>query len=352
MSSAISSYLDTCRRDGIIDHQVLDLALAELFEGLADPEDVQRFLEHSVALMRDPRAIAAGASALRARMRPVTAPIGAIDVCGTGGDGAHTLNISTAVAFVVAGAGVPVAKHGNRAMSSRSGAADVLEKLGVHLTDDRGALEACMAQAKIAFLFAQAHHPAMRHVAAARRAFGRRTLFNLLGPLANPATVAAQLIGVYAPEAAKPMADAATLLQLERVLVVHGAGGLDELSLIAPGHNVAVAVGLAPSLERALGGSVGDLAAQFGCTPFSADALRGGSPEDNAEALKALLRNQLALDHPYRTVVLLNAAAGLVLAQPQTTADLTQGWNLAEHSLRSGAAAQALSALVDLTNTG
>ncbi|MBL8881238.1 MAG: anthranilate phosphoribosyltransferase, partial [Phycisphaerales bacterium] len=167
-------------------------------------------------------------------MIPVRAPADTIDVCGTGGDGAHTLNISTAVAFVVAGCGVTVAKHGNRAMSSKSGAADVLEALGVKLTGDVATLERCLDEARIAFLFAQNHHPAMRHVAAARRALGRRTIFNLLGPLSNPARVDRQLVGVYSADAVRPVAEALAMLGARRAIVVHGAG---DRRAVAPRHH-------------------------------------------------------------------------------------------------------------------
>lgn len=352
MSGAVRAYLGGSPTSSDADLALLAAAFAEMFDGAADPADIPRFLERSVGLMTDPQAIAAGAAALRARMVTITAPDDAIDVCGTGGDGAHTLNISTAVAFVLAGAQVVVAKHGNRAMSSRSGAADVLEKLGVQLTGARATLETCLAEAKIGFLFAQAHHPAMRHVAAARRAFGQRTVFNLLGPLSNPAEVKAQLIGVYAPEAATPMMEAAALLGLERAMIVHGAGGLDELSLIAPGENTAVAVGLPPDRLGDVVKPVAALAAQFGVTPITAAALRGGAPEDNAAALRALLQNQLARNHPYRSAVLLNAAAALMVARPHDVQDLATGWQVAEQSLASGAALTALTALIDITNAG
>ena len=176
----------------------IDGAFSEIMDGVASHDDIKQFLTLTMPLMSFPPLIAAGARALRSRMVRVAAPDGAIDVCGTGGDGAHTLNISTAVAFVVAGCGVPVAKHGNRAMSSKSGAADVLEALGVKLTGDVATLERCLHEAGLAFLFAQNHHPAMRHVALARRELGKRTIFNLLGPLSNPASVKRQLMACSA----------------------------------------------------------------------------------------------------------------------------------------------------------
>lgn len=214
----------------------LDADFARILDGAASHEEILDFLARSVERMSDAVALAAGARAMRARMLPIEAPDGAIDVCGTGGDGAHTLNISTAVAFVVAGAGVPVAKHGNRAMSSRSGAADVLEALGVKLTGDVQTLQRALREANVAFLFAQNHHPALRHVAAARRDFGKRTIFNLLGPLCNPAGVRRQLIGVFAPEFVEPVAKALQILGAEKAFVVHGAGGLDEFSATGPNY--------------------------------------------------------------------------------------------------------------------
>src|SRR3569623_1775943 len=167
---------------------------------------------------------------MRGQMKGITAPPLAIDLCGTGGDGLGTLNISTAVSFVAAPAGVPVAKHGNRSMSSKSGAADVLEALGVKIDLDPVAAERVLGQTGIVFLFAQTHHPAMRHVAAARRAIGKRTIFNLLGPLANPALVKRQLVGVFAEEWLTPYAEALRALGCERAMVVHGRDGLDELT--------------------------------------------------------------------------------------------------------------------------
>ncbi len=314
-------------------------ALARVMDGAATAEEIRGLLEESIPLMSDPAALVIGARALRARMIPVAAPEGAIDVCGTGGDGAHTLNISTAVAFVVAGAGVPVAKHGNRAMSSRSGAADVLEALGVTLTGDVNVLERALRDANIAFLFAQHHHPAMRHVAEARRALGKRTLFNLLGPLANPAGVKRQLVGVFAPECAAPMAHALKLLGAVAAWVVHGAGGMDELA--AADGNIVVALDRGEIAEAALNFADPD------GPPFSPEALRGGDARANASALRALLEGH-GENGAYRTAVLLNAAAAIALSEDDI--DLRQGWRRALESLESRAALAALNSLIAITS--
>ena len=225
MSEALKPIVAKLEGGGALDEAEIDAAFAALMSGAAAHEDIKAFLSLTAANVADPKLIAAGARAMRARMVKVNAPADAIDVCGTGGDGAHTLNISTTVAFVLAGAGVPVAKHGNRAMSSKSGAADVLEALGVKLTHDVPTLERALREAKIAFLFAQAHHPAMRYVAQARRDLNHRTMFNLLGPLTNPAGVKKQLVGVYDGAMVKPVAEALASLGCERGWVVHGAGG-------------------------------------------------------------------------------------------------------------------------------
>jgi anthranilate phosphoribosyltransferase len=287
------------------------------------------------AHMQDPEAIAIGVGAMRARMIPVTAPAGAIDVCGTGGDGAHTLNISTAVAFVVAGCGVTVAKHGNRAMSSRTGAADVLEALGVKLTSDRATLEKCLNQAGLAFLFAQNHHPAMRHVAAARRDIGGRTIFNLFGPMSNPAGVKRQLVGVFGADFAAPMAAALARLGAERALVVHGFGGLDELS--GEGDNIAVSEDGAAHTIRA---------EDAGLKPAANATLTGADAAYNAAALRALLEDRFP-NQAYANVVALNAAAALVVAGRADT--LKTGSAMALESLRSGAARERLERLVALS---
>lgn len=302
---------------------------SRILDGEADHAEILDFLARSVELMSEAQALAAGAQAMRSRMIKVQAPEGAIDVCGTGGDGGHTLNISTAVAFVVAGAGVAVAKHGNRAMSSKSGAADVLEALGVRLTEDVRTLERALREANIAFLFAQNHHPALRHVAAARREFGKRSIFNLLGPLANPAGVKRQLVGVFSPHFVKPVADALALLGAERAFVVHGAGGIDEFSAAGPNY-------IAVLSDRGVHVQPADVTGPVD------DGLRGGDAKHNAHALVALLGGGGRA--AYKNAVLANAAVALQMAGFGP-----EGEARARASLESGAARLMLEKLVEIT---
>lgn len=314
----------------------IDAAFTIIMDGLAGHEDIKRFLNLTIPRMSDPVWIAGGARALRARMLRVKAPDHAIDVCGTGGDGAHTLNISTAVAFVVAGCGVPVAKHGNRAMSSKSGAADVLEALGVKLAGDAPTLERCLSEAGVAFLFAQNHHPAMRHVALARRELGKRTIFNLLGPLSNPAGVKRQLVGVFAADYAEPMAQALRTLACEMALVVHGAGGLDELSAAGREYNhVATLADGAISLQPAT------------ATAEVHPDLRGGLASENAAEMRALLDGAGRPGH--RAAVLINAAAALFAAG--RASDVGGAHALATEALESGAARAALERLISVSRS-
>lgn len=321
---------------GDLSVEEINAAFAEIMDGLAHHDEIKRFLTLTMARMGDPKWIAAGARSLRARMLPVAAPEGAIDVCGTGGDGAHTLNISTAVAFVVAGCGVPVAKHGNRAMSSKSGAADVLEALGVKLTADAPTLERCLSEAGLAFLFAQNHHPAMRHVALARRELGKRTIFNLLGPLSNPAGVKRQLMGVFSADFLEPVAGALNELGCEKAWVVHGAGGLDELSAQSrDANNVAI-------LE---GGAVTRVSATVDAE-INPD-IRGGGASENAEEMRALLNGGGRAGH--RDAVLLNAAGALVVAG--RAKDVPEAWPMAAESIDSGAARERLARLVAISRS-
>ncbi len=269
--------------------------------------------------------------ALRNRMTAITAPDGAIDVCGTGGDNAGTLNVSTAVTFVVAGAGVPVAKHGNRALSSRTGGADVLAALGVNVDAPMTRLPDILRAANCVFLFAPRHHPSMRHAGGVRVELGTRTIFNLLGPLANPARVRRQLTGVFAPEWARPMAETLGALGSEAAWIVHGRG-LDELTVA--GENQVVAL---------RDGSV----TTFTVTPEDAglprapiEAIAGGDAALNAASLAALLEGAQG---PYRDTVVLNAAAALVVAG--RAGDLREAAGIATDSIASGAALAALQAL-------
>lgn len=321
---------------GDLDAAEIDAAFAEIMDGRAPHDEIKRFLALTIPRMSDPAWIAGGARALRSRMLRVAAPADAIDVCGTGGDGAQTLNISTAVAFVVAGCGAPVAKHGNRAMSSRSGAADVLEALDVKLTGDVPTLERCLREAGVAFLFAQNHHPAMRHVAQARRELGQRTIFNLLGPLSNPAGVKRQLIGVFSADFLEPVAGALKALGAEKAWAVHGAGGLDELSAAhADANTVAILDGGA--ITRVTATMAADVDPD----------LRGGTAEENAAELRALLGGGGRPGH--RKAVILNAAGALVVAG--RAKDVPEAWPMAEHSIDSGAAREALEKLIDVSRS-
>ncbi len=240
--------------------------------------------------------------AMRARMQRITAPEGAIDVCGTGGDGQHSLNVSTAVALVVAACGVPVAKHGNRAASSKAGGADTLEALGLNLNRASELAEETLPDLGIAFLFAQAHHPALARVGPIRKALGRRTIFNLCGPLANPAGVTRQLVGVAQPGLIALYKGAMELLGTEAALIVSGAEGLDELSI--EGASYMAAIGLRP-----LPAELRPEDAGLPSHPLA--DLRGGDAAYNADALRRLLLGEAGA---YRDAVLLNSAAALVVA--------------------------------------
>jgi anthranilate phosphoribosyltransferase len=285
-----------------LDHATAEQAFTDMLDGKVPDDVVAEFL---IGLsIRDETSveIAAAARALRAQMIEVAAPANAIDVCGTGGDGAHSLNISTAVAIVVAACGVPVAKHGNRAASSKAGAADTLEALGLDLARASARAEDSLADLGIAFLFAQKHHPALARLAPIRRAIGRRTIFNLVGPLANPARVTRQLIGVARIDYIDTVAQALDLLGAEAALVVSGEESLDELSIAGPSRTATV--GLCDFPRQVMPDAAG-------LPSHPLDALRGGDAAHNAAALRALLAGEAS---PYRDAVLLNAGAALVVA--------------------------------------
>lgn len=277
-------------------------AFADILDGTVPEAEIERFLIDLSVRGETSLEIAEAARAMRARLIPVRAPAGAIDVCGTGGDGHHTLNVSTAVSLVVAAAGVPVAKHGNRAASSKSGAADTLEALGLDLDRAGARAEESLHELGIAFLFAQAHHPSLARIGPLRRRIGRRTIFNLMGPLANPAHVTHQLIGIARPDYAPVYAEALEQLGAEAAAIVSGEDGLDELS--TERASVVVNVGRCSLPARIVPEDAG-----LPRHPLS--AIRGGGPEDNAIALRRLLQGEPGA---YRDAVLLNAAAALVIA--------------------------------------
>ena len=273
--------------------------------------------------------------AMRARMTAIEAPPGAIDIVGTGGDGSGSLNISTATSLVVAGCGVPVAKHGNRALSSRSGVADALAALGINLDVPLDRLEAVLAAAGMVFLWAPRHHASMRHAAGPRVELGTRTIFNILGPLSNPARVRRQLTGAFAVEWLRPMAETLARLGTEAAWVVHGQG-LDEIALSGETQVVA--------LED---GRIRDFAVapeDAGLDRAPPEAIRGGEPAENAAALQALLQGARGA---YRDIVLLNAAAALVVAG--RAADLRSGAATAAQAIDSGAASGVLARLQEAT---
>lgn len=286
-----------------LDHDAAAVAFAAILDGDAEAEEIATFLIEMADRGETAVEIAACARAMRQRMVPVAAPPGAIDVCGTGGDAQHSLNISTAVAIVIAAAGVPVAKHGNRAASSKAGAADTLEALGLDLTVASATAERSLADLGIAFLFAQKHHPALAPLAPIRRAIGRRTVFNMVGPICNPAGVKRQLIGVARPDFLPVYAETLELLGTEAALLVAGDEPLDELSIAGP--STMVRVGATGSGTERISPADG------GLSPHALDALRGDDPAYNAAALRRLLQGEPGA---YRDAVLLNAAAALMVA--------------------------------------
>jgi anthranilate phosphoribosyltransferase len=281
--------------------------------------------------------IAGAVSVMRAKMVTVEAPADAVDVVGTGGDGAGSYNVSTCSAFVVAACGVPVAKHGNRALSSKSGAADVLAALGVRIELPPERISACIREAGLGFMFAPAHHAAMKHVGPARVELGTRTIFNLLGPLSNPAGVRRQLVGVFDAAWVEPIAHVLKALGSERAWVVHGADGLDEISNTGPSKIAELKDGTVTTFEVT--------PEQVGLPRVSIDALKGGDGPANADALLAVLDGAPGA---YRDIVLMNAGATLVVAGRADT--LTEGVALAAQAIDSGGARTRLDLLVQVSN--
>lgn len=275
--------------------------------------------------------------AMRGKMSRVNAPDGAIDTCGTGGDASGTYNISTAVALVVAGSGVAVAKHGNRAMSSKAGTADVLQALGVNLDAETPLVEKAMREANVGFMLAPRHHGAMRHVGPVRVELGTRTIFNLMGPLSNPAGARRQLIGVFAKQWIEPIARVLGSVGTTRAWVVHGSDGLDEMTITGASHVAEIHDGKVRVFEVT--------PEEAGLPRANPATLKGGDAATNAAALRELLDGAAGA---YRDVVLLNAAAALVIADK--AADLREGAALAAAAIDSGKAKAALDRLVAVTN--
>ncbi|MCZ6637218.1 MAG: anthranilate phosphoribosyltransferase [Alphaproteobacteria bacterium] len=281
--------------------------------------------------------ITGAATVMRAKALSVSAPDGAIDTCGTGGDASGTFNISTGAALVVAAAGVPVAKHGNRALSSLSGSADVLAALGVNIEADMALVEEAINSINIGFLMAPRHHSAMRHVGPTRVELGTRTIFNLLGPLSNPAGTKRQLIGVFHRQWTAPMAEVLGRLGTERAWVVHGSDGLDEITTTGATYVSEINQGKLSSFEVT--------PEDAGLPRADGADLKGGDAETNAAAITALLAGEPG---PYRDIVVLNAGASLVVADK--AGDLTEGVGLATDAIASGKARETLANLVAISN--
>lgn len=313
-----------------------DEVFANILDLKVSAEEIEAFLIALSARGETAVEIAAAAQAMRERVNGITPPEGAVDCCGTGGDGQHTLNVSTAVSIVVAACGVPVAKHGNRAASSKSGAADTLEALGLDMDAAVRCAEKTLHEVGIGFLFARVHHPALGPIAPIREKIGKRTIFNLLGPLTNPAGVRRQLIGLASPELVPMYAEAKASLDPDPCFIVSGDEGLDELSL-AGGNTLAEVSGGAVTMRRVDASVIGVPNA-----PLS--AIRGDDAAYNAAALTRLLDGESGA---YRDAVLLNAAGTLVVAGK--TQDWQEAANLAAEAIDSGAAKQLLAKWIELT---
>jgi anthranilate phosphoribosyltransferase len=307
----------------------------EIMRGEATPAQIGGFLIALRSKGETADEITGCAEAMRDHalvVRPARGDL--VDTAGTGGDGAHTINISTAAALVAAAAGAGVAKHGNRAVSSACGSADVLEALGFMLEQEPQRIARSIDELGFGFLFAPSHHPAMRHAAAVRRELATRTVFNVLGPLTNPAGARAQVVGVYAPDLVRTIADVLARLGARRAYVVHGAGGIDELSPV--GLNVVAEVVDGEVRERRL-----DPESELGIPRCSVDELRGGSPAENAEAIREVFAGA---DGGRRNAILLNAAGAI--AAGGHAADLREGLEVARRTIDSGAAAERLELLI------
>ena len=316
-----------------------ETAFEALFEGQATPSQIGGFLMALRTRGETVDEYAAAAAVMRAKCNKVNAPEGAMDIVGTGGTGKATLQISTATAFTVAGAGVPVAKHGNRKLSSNSGAADALSVNGVEVMVGPDVVEKALNEIGIGFMMAPMHHPAMKHVMPTRIELGTRTIFNILGPLTNPAGAKRQLTGTFSPTLVRPMADTLGRLGSEKAWIVHGSDGTDELTITGTSMVAALENGQVTEFELH--------PEEAGLPVHSFEAITGGTPEENAAAMVAVLSGE---DGAYRDAVLLNAAAALGIAGKVDT--LKDGVAMAAESIASGRPLEKLRALARITTGG
>lgn len=332
MSRDLTSYIT----ENSLSQDQMREAVSIMMRGEATNDQIAKFLTVLAERGETSDEITGAAQVMREMAQTIKAPADAVDCCGTGGDGAHTYNISTAVALVAASCDVPVAKHGNRAASSKSGAADVLEALGVNLDLSLSELEEALQEFNFCFLMATNHHQAMKHVVPVRKQLGFRTIFNLLGPLANPAGTKRQLIGVFDQKWLRPMAEVLSNLGTEKAWLVHGTDGLDEITTTASTHVV--------SLEQ---GDIQEFTLspeEFGITLAKPEDLKGGDATYNANALRAVLKGE---KNAYRDIVLLNTAAVLVVHDNATS--IENGLSQAAQAIDSGRALEALEAYANFT---
>ena len=339
MSDALKPFLTKAADGQALSAEEAEAAFGVIMSGEATTAQIAGLLMALRVRGETVDEITGAVRAMRAKMLPVTAPQGAIDLVGTGGDGSGSFNVSTGAALVVAGCGVPVAKHGNRALSSKSGAADVLTSLGVNLDADMAQVEQAIAEAGIGFLMAPHHHSAMKHVMPARVEMGVRTIFNILGPLSNPAGVTRQFTGVFARQWVEPLAQVLKNLGCEACWVVHGEDGLDELTTTGPSFIAELKDGAVTT--RTVHPE------DAGIPVAKPEDLKGGTPEVNAQAIRDLCAGKAGA---YRDIVIFNAAAALIVAGKAQ--DLTSGATIAAEAIDTGAAAKALEALVAITNGG
>lgn len=331
-------YLRTLSEGKPLSHEASYTAFQAIMRGEVDNAQIGAFLMGLKNKGETVEEISGAVRAIRGYAEHIMAPSNAIDTCGTGGDNLGTLNISTAVAFVVAGCGIPVAKHGNKAISSKSGSADVLRELGVKIDTDKALVQRSLDEANLCFMMAPQFHTAMRHVAPVRAALGFRTIFNLLGPLCNPANTPYQLMGVYDRKWVKPIAEVLKNLSCESAWVVHGSDGLDELTTTGITYVAELKNGHIREFEIT--------PEQAGLKRATIEDIKGGDAEENARRLEALLDGT---KDAYRDIVLLNAAAALIVAGKVST--LIDGVEMARKNIDNGNAKEVLDKLVKITNS-